>query len=413
MALIAIINRWNDEFSRYHQYIDHSLHRVVYLTDRHGKAAVRGDLAAALYELDTLDEPQDLVTCCKEIESAFGPIERIIALSELDLLSAAMLRRMFGVRGVQPDRAMLLRNKVATKARLAANGVRVPKYEPLEDFEPGAPDASCTYPLVVKPRIGIGSHGVHKVLCRTEMISLIRSLPAYAYEYEEFVPGSVLHVDGLWNDDRLSFFKASKYLNTCYQFNQGVPLGHVVIDDPILNGRIRELTVRVLRILEFHHGAFHLELILSENNELVFLELNARVGGGILAAAMRDVYNVDLVAASMQIEMSGAGPRIKDNNVICGYLEIPEPQNPVGADFGRTSLIGTIPCLYKEILPKSAEHFVVDGLGGDERLGASFYYRGSTSREVEDSIYATLMHLNTALREKLLKSSTRDKERLA
>jgi hypothetical protein len=395
---ILVINRWNDDFSKYHEYIDHTKNKVIYLTTPSGRKAVREDLAACIYELVSLTDKPRLLECCKEVILCFGSIDKIIALSEYDLESAAFLRDELRLKGINSEQVKLYKDKVVMKRRLHQKGLRVPSF--IECNNPADVISFCervNYPLMLKPKVGAASQGVYRVLSNSEMLPLLKSIGTKVYECEEYVPGTVLHIDGLVNNQEIIFFKASKYINTCLAFNYGIPLGSVIIDDVVFNKRIRDFTAEILEGLELSDSAFHLELIHSESNELVFLELNARVGGGEIPFLIRDLFSIDLVASWVRIQMQDNTPNhISDGHEVGGWLMIPEPQQVPCKVISCPSLIGRVPYLYREIIPKKGDIF--DGQGGFEHISGRFYFKGQSSKEVEQGIFLalSLFEINTS-----------------
>jgi len=388
--IILVLNRWDDDFAKYHEYIDHTKHKVVYLTTPSGRKAIREDLAASIYELVSLTDKSRLLECSKEVILCFGGIDKIIALSEYDLESAAFLRDELRLKGTNSEQVKLYKDKVVMKRRLQEKGLRIPSF--IECNNPAdviSFSERVNYPLILKPKVGAASKGVYRVLCNSEMFPLLKSIGTNIYECEEYVRGTVLHIDGLVKNQETIFLKASKYINTCLAFNYGVPLGSVIIDDVVLNKRIKDFTSEILEGLELSDSAFHLELIHSESDEIVFLELNARVGGGEIPFLIRDLFSMDLVATWVRIQMEDDSLKhLSDSHDIGGWLMIPEPQQVPCKVINCPSLIGRVPCLYREIIPKNGDIF--DGQGGFEYISGRFYFKGQSSKEVEEAIFLVL-----------------------
>jgi hypothetical protein len=383
---LIILNRWDDDFAKYHEYIDQTRHRVAYITTAAGRKAVREDLAAGIYEVPSLDDGARVRTAGHAIQTVLGRVDRIIALSEFDLVQAALLRRELGVPGVDPDQVQLYRNKVAMKRRVQRAGLPTPRVAVCgQRAEALRFAAEVGYPLILKPQMGAASQGVQKVESPAELLAALETIDGAAYECEEYIAGDILHVDGLVQDGSLAFIKASRYLSTCLAFNQGVPLGSVIIDDPVLNARIRTFTAATLRALGLATGAFHLELFHTPDDELVFLEIGARVGGGEIPFLTKDLFGVDLVREWVKLELGeSAAPYGEGEQVVGGFLMIPAPRSVPCRVIRRSSLVGRVPGLYKEILPSPGQ--VLDEHGGYEHISGRFLFRGRRSSEVEHAI---------------------------
>lgn len=390
--VIVVINRWDDDFALYRDYIDHAQHKVIYLVTAAGKKAIPDDLAAAVYELPSSYTSEDLLGCCRNIEDSFARIDRIIAMSEHDLPKAAYLRDTLGVPGSDMRQVVLFTDKVAMKREISRAGLRAPNYiectsiSAVKDFS-----QANAFPLILKPKVGAASYGVYAVLSRTALMQLLNTIDIRDYECEEYIPGTILHVDGIVCKGRIELIVGSRYINNCLAFNSGVPLGSVFIDDAVLNGRIQTFSKQILETLGLHDGAFHIELIHSESDELVFLELNARVGGAEITFLMRDLFGIDLVGAWVAMQISGKSqlPKTFDHSgVMGGWLLIPEPQEIPCEVVDCASLIGKVPHLYREILPKPGHRF--HGDGGYENIAGRFRFNAPTAAKVEEAIYEVL-----------------------
>lgn len=389
-SIIVILNRWSDDFALYHEYIDHTTNQVIYFTTLSGRKALKEFLASCIYELESFSNIDILLKLCREVILNFGRIDRIIALSEYDLESAAILRDSLGIEGVNTKQVKLYKDKVTMKLKVQQAGLQVPNF--IDCLNPENPinfSKQYGFPLILKPRVGAAGRGIYSVLSSSELYPLLKSIDINHYECEEYIAGVTLHVDGLVINKEIIFFKASKYINNCLAFNWGVPLGSVMIDEPSLNKRIFDFTSRTLDTLELNSGAFHLELIHNENDDLVFLELNARVGGAEITFLVKDLFSIDIVGAWVGIQMQKQVPNfVCENHVVGGWLVIPEPQEVPCSVISCSSLIGKVPGLYKEIIPSIGEIFWGDG--EDVHVSGRFRFRGQNSKEVEESIFQTL-----------------------
>jgi biotin carboxylase len=381
---ILIINRWDDEFARYERYIDHERHQVAYVTtERHAPGIPRG--TAWVEVIPNHDDRDRLLAAALRCHDAVGGFDKVLALSEFDLLTSGAVREKLGVPGLDTDALLGVRDKVTMKERVRRAGLRVPLFSPVATVADVTAFAAEHGRVMLKPRTGAASHGCF-VLTAGDPVPA--GLELDEYEVEEFVTGRIWHVDGLLDAGRPLFITPSRYLNTCYEFSRGAPLGSVVQTGERANQAV-DHTLRCLAALHVDDGAFHLELIESATG-FVFLEVGARVGGGEIPFVTRDVYGVDLIGDWIRLELgeraalttSAAGP-IKEH---AGFLMIPEP---VGSRLrARNTLAGTIPALYEEVLPPIGAIF--DGNGGYDKILGRFRYRGRSAGEVENAIRETL-----------------------
>ncbi|AYY57732.1 ATP-grasp domain-containing protein [Burkholderia multivorans] len=308
---ILILHRVPYGRIEYARGIDHEAHNVTYF----GKQKI----------LDTL--PPDLrcrpvcrageLTAYEEAIERFDPkhdhFDRIISLSEYELLDAARLRRVFDVPGPSVEEVQLVRNKVLMKRAVRDAGLRVPRFATLSDLVQRANAAEWHGPTVLKPHSGAssedvvvfaslddalravedGTTGVHRLDSDTAALE--------QYQLEEFVPGDILHFDGLVADGELLTTTASRYVGTCLGYANGEPLGSFHFP---LSSLAREWTSTVLSAVGIRNGSFHLEAIDSPEG-LVFLEIGNRVGGADVVATFELATGVHLPSEELRILVGG------------------------------------------------------------------------------------------------------------
>ncbi|WP_186202870.1 ATP-grasp domain-containing protein [Burkholderia gladioli] len=399
---IVVLNRWSDDFAAYHRYIDHDAHEVAYVCTPDGAAALAASRIAHLERLpDFLDEAglHEAVRACG---AALGGIDRLVALSEFDLIAAGRLREAFDIPGDRPAAVARFRDKAVMKQVVAAAGLRVPRFVALDEVDaPDAPAlAALRFPLVLKPRAGAASAGVRRVDTPAQLAALWPTLARADHECEEYIEGPIYHVDGLVADGEFVIARASRYVNTCLDFANGKPLGSVMLDPGPAHDALLAFARDSLRALGLDDGAFHLEVIRGGDG-LTFLEIGARVGGGEIPFLFRDLYGVDLYdlwvaqqsgdAARFAVRAQAARAA-SASPLRGGFLMLPEP---VGSRFVEAEVPSGIAALYRAVLPK--RHHGFDGKGGYDTILARFRYRGASEDEIGAAIDATLREFRYTL----------------
>ncbi len=385
-----ILNRWNDEFGAYHQYIDHGFHQVAYIATPAGVAPLRADLAVQIEVVTDLTHIPSVLKAARRCAETLGGVDRIIALSEIDLQTAAELRSQFQTPGPLPNQVRRFRDKTLMKQLILSAGLRAPAFAKLDDaVDVEALIRNHGFPIVMKPKTGMSSIGCYVVGSSAEFEQLRAELPMGDYECEEFVSGPVLHVDGIFKQDDFAYVTTARYINTCYNFAQGKPLGSLTLNEGELARALRAFAKKCVMALGLSMSAFHLEVIGAADG-LCFLEMGSRVGGADVPFVNRDVFGVDLIGEWLQLEFQGenAGPvTVRSEPAACGgWLRLPEP---VGKRLVmRNSLVGKIACLYQEVLPSPGHVF--DGKGGYEATLGGFRYRGPAENVVEAAMTETL-----------------------
>ncbi|MFH7597086.1 biotin carboxylase [Streptomyces racemochromogenes] len=403
---VLIINRWSDDFADYGSYVDHTAHQVAYVTVAGHRPLLPGGTAHAEVVADPSDA--DAVTAAAlRCHLALGGTDVVLALSEFDLLTAARVREELGVPGPGTDTALRFRDKTVMKAAIAEAGLRIPRFRTVTTpAEAAAFAAAHPGPVMLKPRTGAASAGcvlLEEGLGERAVLARLEGLDLSGYEAEEFVQGPIWHVDGLLREGEPLFALASRYLNTCFEFGNGSPLGSAVQQGPLAD-RISDFALDSLRALGLRTGAFHLEVI-EHRDGPVFLEVGARVGGGEIPFVCRDVYGVDLVGDWIRLELGEAPLTVPAAGSECGgFLMVPEP---VGMRLlARPELRGTVAGLYAEILPEPGRVFTGDG-GYDEILGR-FRFRAASPQAVEAAIRSAIDQYRCELEPAVLTPSGAD-----
>jgi hypothetical protein len=360
---------------RYDQAIDHRLHRVIYA----GAANyLEGIPDSVPHERIPLDLSRPIVE--QLLEQPLPRLDRVVGRHETHILPAAVLRERFSTPGMRPDTAILFRDKVAMKARLASAGFRTPRVT-TGSADAVAPD--WTGPTVVKPKDGFASIGVRLYPSPEAALAAIRSdeaaIPAETLELEEYVEGPIWHVDGYVYRGEAIVAQAHKYVGTCLDYARGEPMGSVQYDRPDLE----EWAVACIRALGGADTTFHLELIATPDGP-VFLEAAARAAGGykIRMFELRHRVHLHTLDVATQVELSLAsrfcpeprGPDIYGDFLFPGHVGCRSLEPEVAVAIGRRPDLETLMCdvtrrptqipTYRpENLPLSG---VVRGRGSDE-----------------------------------------------
>jgi ATP-grasp domain len=302
---ILVLHRVPDTLVRYADAIDHGAHEVTYVGVPDRLPTMPADVPARRIVRPGTGETSAEVLAAME---GLPAPERVIALSEYDLLAAARVREVFGVPGGDVADVLPVRDKVAMKAAIAAAGLRAPHFLDLKAALTGGPAAvSWTGPTVLKPRAGASSEGVRRF--PTVQAALAAALSAQTpfdiddLEIEEFVEGPIIHVDGLVANGVPVAVQTSRYVNTCLGFAEGAPLGSIQVDT---TPEVVKWTMRCLSAVGIKTGPFHLEAFETPEG-LVFLEVGARFGGADVVDTFELATGVRLPAAQLRLLVDGPG----------------------------------------------------------------------------------------------------------
>jgi hypothetical protein len=397
---ILVINRFADRDAEYDRYIDHDQYRVAYITTRTGAEFLDADRAEIVVIVDDLSDRDVVLAHGKMIHAQFGDIDHLVCLSEFDLDIGGWLRDELGIPGPGITEIDRVRDKVTMKQLVSAAGLRVPRWELVESADATRRFAtSVGYPVILKPRRGWDSQGVFLIRTQDALTAVLDGKDLTDYECEEFISGAMYHIDGIAQNGTIQVLRSARMTSSCLDFALGVPSGSVATDDGLLEERFRHFTQRVIRALGIRTSAFHLEVFRCQDevaavlgtmgpnvDDIVFLEIGARVGGAQIPNVWREVYGIDLVETwvRMLLGEDPCLPSVSADTEVGGYLLIPEPPVRPCRVAEVSSLIGRIPEVYAETLPEQGA--VLDGSGGGTDTAGQFRLRGNTSCAVENAI---------------------------
>ena len=238
-------------------------------------------------------------------------IDRIVALDEFDMETAATLREHLRIPGMGLTTMRYFRDKLAMRMRALDRDVRVP------DFVPVFNHADIRYyldhvpgPWVLKPRQEASAIGIKKIHNGDELWPILEQLgdKQSAYLLEKFVPGEVYHVDSVVSENEVVFANVSKYGKPPMNVAQG---GGVFTTFTVPHGgdadaALRQVNHDLIAALGLVRGVAHAEFIQAHaDGEFYFLECAARVGGAYINEMVEAATGVNLWREWARIEVAG------------------------------------------------------------------------------------------------------------
>ena len=237
-------------------------------------------------------------------------IDRIVALDDFDVETAAILREHLRVPGMGQTTARYFRDKLAMRTRAAAAGLPVPAFihvvnhGRLNDFMERVPP-----PWVLKPRSMAGAIGIKKIQNSGEFWEAVNTLGDQQsfYLLEQYVPGDIYHVDTITYEKQLMFSLASKYGRPPLEVSH---TGDVFTTRTLAEGsdeekELRALNQQVLKAFGMVRGVSHSEFIKGRDGKLYFLETSARVGGAHISDLVEAATGINLWAEWAKVEIAG------------------------------------------------------------------------------------------------------------
>ena len=264
-------------------------------------------------------------------------IDRIVALDEFDMETAATLREHLRIPGMGLTTMRYFRDKLAMRMRALDRHIRVP------DFVPVVNHADIQYyldhvsgPWVLKPRQEASAIGIKKFSAGAELWPLLDQLAdkQSTYLIERFIPGDVYHVDSVVSENEVLFSNVSKYGKPPMNVAHGgvfttftVPRG--TEDDK----NLRAVNLDLIAALGLLRGVAHAEFIRAhEDGHFYFLECAARVGGAYINEMVETATGLNLWREWARIEISGGNGSYKLSPVREEYagviLSLARQENP-------------------------------------------------------------------------------------
>jgi biotin carboxylase len=250
-------------------------------------------------------------------------LDRIVALDEFDMETAATLREHLRIPGMGLTTMRYFRDKLAMRMRALDRHVRVPDFVPIVnhgdihyymDHVPG--------PWVLKPRQEASAIGIKKIHAAAELWPVLEQLgdKQSTYLLEKFVPGGVYHVDSVVSENEVLFSNLSKYgkppMNVAHG---GVFTTFTVTRGSDEDSALRAINLDLIAALGLLRGVAHAEFIRAQSDgQFYFLECAARVGGAYINEMVEAATGLNLWREWARIEIAGGDvsyklPAVREN----------------------------------------------------------------------------------------------------
>ena len=240
------------------------------------------------------------------------PIDRIVALDEFDMENVSALREHLRIPGMGLTTVRYFRDKLAMRARAKETGILAPEfvhvlnYGSLQEFMSRVPG-----PWLLKPRSqasGIGMKKIHKQEELWPWLDQLGDQQSF-YLLEQFVPGSVYHVDSVISENEVVFAEAHGYgappLETSH--DGGVFTTSTLPRDAEEARALQKINRDLIESLGLVRGVTHAEFLKAHaDGKFYFLEIAARVGGAYIADVIEAATSVNLWREWARLEV-GAG----------------------------------------------------------------------------------------------------------
>ena len=242
--------------------------------------------------------------------------DRIVALDDYDVETAAALREHFRVPGMGDSTARHFRDKLAMRVTARDAGIPVPEFarvfsdDELQDFVARVPP-----PWMLKPRSEASAAGIVKVESGAQLWKELegRGDRRSYFLVEQYLPGTVYHVDSIVRDGQVLLAEVHRCGTPPFDIAHG---GGVYTSRTLERGspadlELRAVNARVLTQLGMRSGVTHVEFLRSDaDGRLVMLETSARVGGAHTAEMVEASTGLNLWEQWADLELDGSAYRL-------------------------------------------------------------------------------------------------------
>jgi len=238
-------------------------------------------------------------------------IDRIVALDEYDMETAATLREHLRIPGMGLTTMRYFRDKLAMRMKALDRDIRVPDFVPVVNHD------DIRYyldhvagPWVLKPRQEASAIGIKKIHAAEALWPVLEQLgdKQSSFLLEKFVPGEVYHVDSVVSEKEVLFANVSKYGKPPMNVAQG---GGVFTSFTVGRGSdedsgLRQINRELITALGLVRGVAHAEYIRAHaDGHFYFLECAARVGGAFINEMVEAATGINLWREWARLEIAG------------------------------------------------------------------------------------------------------------
>ena len=239
-------------------------------------------------------------------------IDRIVALDEFDMENVSAIREHLRIPGMGLTTVRYFRDKLAMRARAREVGINVPEFvhvlnhDELRKFMARVPG-----PWLLKPRSQASGIGMKKIGQPDELWPWLEKLGDEQSHFllEQFVPGSVFHVDSVVSEREVVFAEAHAYGTPPLDVSHGggVFTTRTLERDSVDSRALQTVNRELIQGLGLVRGVTHAEFLKANaDGKFYFIEIAARVGGAYISDVIDYATGVNLWREWAKLEV-GAG----------------------------------------------------------------------------------------------------------
>lgn len=246
--------------------------------------------------------------------------------------TAAYVCEKLGLPTSPYESVMVLSNKDTFRQYLKEHNFNVPETFCYTDYENFMADKDMfRFPVMVKPVDSSGSKGINKVCSVDELDFAYNDAMKYSrckrIVVEKFIQkkGYQISGDGFSVNGELVFRCFGNEFYSSNGIKEYVPLGECwpSVLDKATQDKVHNELQRLITCLGMKTGAYNIEVILDENDDVYILELGARNGGSLIPQITQYATGVDMVEytilAALGEDCSGI-KMVEPKGYWCNYM---------------------------------------------------------------------------------------------
>ena len=248
------------------------------------QGAVCKNVADYFYPISTIDK-EAVLKKCREVG-----IDGITTIaSDVATLTVNYVASRMGLISNPDEYSETCTNKYKMRQCFIENGIPSPKFT-LVDGRNNYDIMGFHFPLIVKPTDRSGSRGVEKVLDAFPLEDAIHRATKESFSgeaiIEEFVTGREISVETISYQGKHHVLQITDKVTTGAPFFVELEHHQPSTLPADIQDKIRQLVPQALDALHIQYGAAHSELKITEDNDIKFIEIGARMGGDFIGSSL-------------------------------------------------------------------------------------------------------------------------------
>lgn len=347
--------------------------------------------------------PESALMAVKEFEITTGLRPKaVIPITEMTLVSAALIAKEYGIPFLSPATVAASRNKSLMKEAFIKGDVPTAKYIQFTTFtELQLAAETLGFPVIVKPIEAAHSVGVKKIssvaeladgfhYCQSGLQSISNQwgLLAEKFQVEEYIDSDqeisveIVNLNGEHHIVAIT----DKYLTAPPFFAE---VGHKVPSKESKNTLVQDAAVKACKALGLNYGVAHVEIRINKQGLPFVIEVASRPGGDGIMDLVERAYGINLYDLHIRSYLGTLAPHELDDIQFKGTAAIAF----MPAQRGMVNSVSLPEKLPREVAGLYLNAKVGDEVGQsmnyDDRLGTvEFFWKGLLHAEDSHLIMA-------------------------